>query len=396
MGKNDRISTRIGYTLFFLPLLSLYPIYYLYLSFNDIDADERLENSPLRETYRFNPNSLTLPTISIFVFGLLVVLATYGRKLFIGTTISTTPTALLFGDLGMVITGILVGIFITLLLGLGIERELSRRLSGLILVGVVLSAIFVIIDVLLNGIPIQPIELIDTALPPLFAAVYSGAVANGYLVRKQAILQINGVSSGSDHTETKSYIGNSVGNEKGQKLVERLAESKWIVPDNLPEVCSVEETREVEPLRDTIRGLWVKEKHYEKTVPETRFSKEKSNHRSDFEKRDRVAPDGFASAVYTFYVPKSKDTTACDSCSGKGELTCDDCRGSGSVRCGSCNGDGYAKCRDCRGDGRIVVDQKCGVCRGTGEKKVVGSARTVVDTEPSRSGSGARTALAER
>jgi hypothetical protein len=157
--------------------------------------------------------------------------------------------------------------------------------------------------------------------------------------------------------------------KKGQALVKELAESKWVVPDELPARANVKKTRKIDTYRDIVRGLWVETSKYRKTIPSTEFSSEKSSHRSDYDRRHNVAPDGFNSKTYTFYVPGSKDVNSCDECKGKGRIDCSRCNTTGKIQCGSCNGHGKTKCRKCSGDGKITVDETCGVCRGSGEKK---------------------------
>jgi len=360
------------YTLLFLPVLALYPFYYAYLGTReDRDVSEEMENSPFHATLGFPESaSVAVPIGWSAVYLIALLFVSYGPSVFSGGLPFTSLIGLVMGAFGLTLMGITLGVGVTFLVSERLERDLLQRMGITILPGLSLGTLVAIVYVVQYGV-VDPRTLATPALIPVVATLYGGSVANGYLVKRQNIERMNkkqGESSSTDdHTETKSYKGETIADSKGREIVENLAESKWVVPDELPDRSSVQKTRKIEPLRDIVRGLWVEETRYTKTVPETQFSSEKSKHRSDYRRREQIAPDGFQSATYTFFEPGSKDVQSCDQCSGRGELDCSQCNRSGTVTCSRCQGAGETECGNCRGRGKVTVDETCNVCRGSGE-----------------------------
>jgi hypothetical protein len=350
-GDNtEGVGAKIAYTLFFFPVIAFYPFYSVYAnSKEDIDIEEKMGDSPLNSTFQFSPNYMLIP----IVFFLLLIIA----FLMIGS-----PLALI---------AIGFGVLFTLKSREDYERELLKRIGLVIITGISLGLAVATSSIIFVGTPLELPLLAEPILVTTFGAVYGGCVSNGYIIKEQKIEEIKKrkgeSSSSSDHTETKSYTGDDISNKKGKKVLKKFVESTWVAPDDLVDNSNVEKTRKIEPLRYITRKLKIKEVLYEKKIPNTQFSKEKSNHRSDYKRRERVSPDGFKSATYTFYKPRTKNTESCDNCSGRGELDCTNCR-RGSVKCSRCSGSGKTQCRKCGGESNITVDEKCGACRGSGEK----------------------------
>ncbi|GAB7014451.1 hypothetical protein JCM18549_27220 [Halolamina salina] len=360
------------YTLLFLPVLALYPFYYVYRQIGEEpDIGEEMEDSPLHATLGF-PDDATVgvPILwGVLYLGALLFVS-YGPAVFrVGLPFGSV-VGLVTSTFGLTLLGITLGVSTTFFVSESLERDLLQRLGITLLVGFPLGLLIAVVYVVYYGVG-TPEALVAPALIPVVSTLYGGSVGNGYLVKRQNIERINkqkGESSDTDdHTETKSYKGETIADSKGREMVETLAESKWVVPDELPNRSSVQKTRRIEPLRDIVRGLWVEETRYTKTVPETQFSSEKSNHRTDYQRRERIAPDGFQSASYSFFEPGSKEVQSCDQCSGRGELDCSQCNRSGRVNCSNCRGSGETECGNCRGRGKVTVEETCGVCRGSGE-----------------------------
>lgn len=364
---------QIGYWLLFLPLLALYPLYYAVVKVDgNRDLEEKMEESPFHNVIGFSSGkSLSLPIISAGVAVCVLFGIADGPEIARGQFVQPTILSLVIGYIGWTATGVLSGMFFTFSTRDQLERDLLKRIGLSIGVGVFLGTIFSIIYIWRFNVPIEPRALSRPFLIPLVATVYGGGVTNGYIVKKQEIEQMKKkkgkVSDTNDHTETKSYKGTDIKDSKGENLLENFTDSKWTVPDELPSSATIKNTRKLKPLKDIVRGLWVKVSHYKKTVPETKFSTEKEKLRSDYNRRKDIAPDGFKSKIYNFYKSGSKETYSCEKCSGRGELDCSSCNRRGTVKCGSCNGSGQTQCRKCRGNGKITVDDTCGVCRGSGE-----------------------------
>lgn len=372
----DEISdygTQIGYWLLFLPLLALYPLYYAVVEADESrNLEEEMEESPFYNVIGFSSaESLFLPILSTVIAVGVLFGVIYGPAVVRESAVQLTVASLAAGPVGMTFVGVLFAILLTFASRAQFERDLLKRIGLSISIGLALGFVFSGIYVWRFNFPIEPEALSRPFLIPLAATVYGGAVANGYIVKEQEFKQLKKkkgeTSYTSDHTETKSYKGTEIDNSKGEKLLENFAESKWVVPDELPSSATIQKTRQLKPLKDIVRALGVEESHYKKTVPETKFSTEKGKLRSDYGQRKDVAPDSFKSKTYKFYKSGSKDAHSCDKCSGRGELDCSNCNRRGTIQCGNCNGSGRIQCRKCRGNGKITVDETCSVCRGSGE-----------------------------
>ncbi|QLH83769.1 hypothetical protein [Halosimplex pelagicum] len=369
----DKVSDygiQIAYWLLFLPLLALYPLYYAIVrSAEDRDIEEELEGSPFHSAIGFSSaDSLIIPILSAVAAVVLLFGVIYGPSI---ARVQLNFTTIISGSIGMTAAGVLIGIIAVFRSRTQLERDLLKRIGLSFSIGISLGIFFSIVYVWRFNFPIELGALAEPFLIPFVATVYGGAVANSYIVKEQEIEQLKKrkgeVKNTNDHTETKSYKGTEVSDSKGENLLENFAESKWVVPDELPTSATIKNTRKLKPLKDIVRALWVEESHYKKTVPETKFSAEKGKLRSDYGRRKNIAPDSFESKTYKFYKSGSKDIHSCNKCSGKGELDCSNCNRRGTVKCGNCNGSGQTQCRDCRGNGKVTVDETCNVCRGSGE-----------------------------
>lgn len=365
----SRYGVQIGYWLLFLPLLSLYPLYYIFAKINEgRDIEEEMEDSPFHNAVGFSSGeSIITPILSAVVAVAALFGIIYGPTFAQGNSIQLDVLLIIVGDVGLTTVGLLSGVFATFSSRDRFERDLLKRFGVSTGVGVLLGVIFSLIYISVLGWPIILSLLLKPFLVPVVAAVFGGAVANSYIVKEQEKKREGETQSTDDHTETKSYKGSKIDGSKGEKLLKMFAQSKWVVPDELHKSATIRKTRELKPLKDIVRKLWVEESHYQKTVPGTKFSSEKGKLRSDYGRREEVAPDGFQAEKYKFYKSGSKDVYSCDKCSGRGRLDCSNCSRDGTVRCGNCSGSGKNQCRKCRGNGRITVDETCGVCRGTGE-----------------------------
>lgn len=365
VGEPRQIGTLLKYFLMFVPLLAFYPIYYAYAGVkDDVDIEEKMADTPFLEIPGFNSsNSIALPVVAL--------LATVGLFIANSNSLRLLPPRTMLQAVG----GILAGIVTTFYLQRNWERKLLLRVGATVFIGIIYGSVLSSVYFYNVGFNLAEYTTALGIMGVMAGATTVGAFsANGYVVKKEAHKQREKKQEGSgdedtdDHTQTRSHHGDELRDSTGQDILERFSERKWIAPDDLPERGRIQETVHFEPLRDIVRGLWVEESTVKRTIPDTQFREEKSQHRTDYRSRSNVAPDGFLSAEYTFFVPGSKSTSSCDNCGGSAKIDCKNCR-SGSVTCSSCSGSGEKRCRKCSGDGRVKIEEDCPACRGSGEKE---------------------------
>jgi hypothetical protein len=343
---------------FLLPVISVFPV--IALQSEEEEVANRIEQSPLRTVPGVTSKSVLPAVIYAFSFvGLVAALVNIG-----------------FGHgagYGIILAlCVLIGVGVAFkLYSMGMERELARRIGYGFIASGAIAAILLIVQWQQGVITLgQAIQEPSVSATPTFAVFLGVMAGNGHLVKCEEIQQERKRSG--DTEDTGSFVstspdkGSEKSNKKGQDIIETFAENQWVVPDGLPTKAKVKETRRIQTYRDIVRALWVDSTRYEKTVPATNFRDEKSKHREDYNNRENVAPSGFSSKTYTFYVPGSKDTVPCNDCKGDGSLDCTSCSRRGTLRCGSCNGSGSKQCRKCGGDSQIDVKEKCKRCGGSG------------------------------
>lgn len=362
-----RVVSRVLFVLFLVPVASVYPLRMMWA--DDDELEEYFRTSPLRSVPGIGPDSTLATTLYAVLFVGAALAITYPSDPAIAFSLVHVEYA------AMLVVATLTGMEAMFRLrSRGIERELGWRTGAGVAVSIGVAVLWVLLLPLQWEAPVLALATHpDNSAVPALATFLGVTVGNGYII-KSAEIEQDRKRADDDDVDSESLVrtsrrqGSEVSDSKGQEIVERLAE-RWVVPDELPTKANVKKTREIETYRDIVRVLAVESSRYEKTVPETRFSDEKSNHRSDYQNRRNVAPSGFSSATYTFYVPGSKETEPCDNCRGRGRIDCSTCGTTGSVTCSSCGGSGRTECGNCRGGGRVTVEETCGVCRGSGKRQ---------------------------
>lgn len=354
--------------LLLVPIVAAYPVVYF------LNDDEELEDKYADTALDFVPRFSPLSVGPAFLYSIAFLAVVVGFS-WMAVQRNYFSSVVMFGAL----------LGLTFYLGVasafqlhrwGFERDLAKRIFLSSLLGASIAVVLVLTfwyrsgTVMIDEILFY-IEQPTISVVPI-AATLTGAVSgNGYIVKSDAITQRKkrrGEDVDSESlVHTKRYKGSEVSDGKGETLVENLTENKWVVPDDLDKRATIKKTRNIDTYKDITRVLQLNRERFEKTIPNTKFRDEKSKHRTDYRSREDVAPSGFSSATYTFYVPGSKETSSCGNCAGRGHLDCGSCGSRGSVDCGNCGGAGRLRCGNCRGDGQVTVDEKCGVCRGSGE-----------------------------
>lgn len=357
---------------FILPVVALYPILYL-----RADEDERLHTARLTAFDTVPGLSATSWLPAVGYGGCFLVLVYLVSAL--AVVVNPFGSAMVYT--GVVVASVLVGVAATFLLkSVGLERSLAKRLASVVpvafLFGTVVAGRASTVYPQVAGQPSA------TLVPPL--AVLVGALAgNGYLVKSLDREQkLTGPHEGEQYLQSDQDAGTGVDDGTGRDLVAEFGKNTWAAPDDLGKRCEVLRTRRMSTYRDVERRLLVDEARRRDEVPEPQFRREKSRHRTDYENRESVAPEGFTSKRYTFFVPDSKRVRTCRNCSGRGEVDCATCETAGEVTCGRCGGHGRDDCGTCRGDGEVSVSERCPVCGGSGEQCTsCGGSGTVRETE---------------
>ncbi|WP_135366298.1 hypothetical protein [Halosimplex halophilum] len=362
-GAPTGVLRRVGLVILLLPMSTLYPL--LYLRHRNEEGETWFDQSPMTAVPGLQADFWFPAVVYGFVLFGGGVVASYAVP-----TMAAPADGVLLG-LGLV-TG--AGVVTYLYHAKGIDRAFLRRTGYATAIGVayvlvaagLLQAVFRYRAASLVG---SPEYLLRAGLPFLLGSM----AGNGYAVKceeyKQESKREGEKDESQSHIRTRASKGTEVSDSKGQSILESFQEQSWMTPDDLATGSEIDRTRTIEPFRDIVRGLWVEETLYEKTVPKPAYRDEKRKHRTDYNSRSEVAPSGFESKTYTFFVPNSRAEQTCGDCRGSGTLTCGSCSGSGRVTCRSCNGNGKAACGRCSGEGRIIETRKCSVCGGSGESK---------------------------
>ncbi|MFB6091410.1 MAG: hypothetical protein ABEK02_00190 [Haloquadratum sp.] len=355
---------RVAFVVLLLPVVTLAPL--LYRQRPDDGDDERawFERSPLKTVPGLDADSWA-PALG---YAVVLVALSLG--------VSYVVPGLWFPTDGFLLAGGLVvgaGTLAYLYRSSGLDRELAKRTGYGALVGVVYTVVIAsVFQTVVFGSGVMLLAspgFLSAAGFPFLIGVMAG---NAYAVKREQFKQESkreGEGESETNVRTDPSRGTDLSDSKGQSIIEAFAEQSWVAPDDLATDSDIRGTRRIEPLRDIVRGLWVESTRYEKTVPKPDFQDEKRSHRSDYDDRHDVAPSGFESATYTFFVPGSRAEKSCGNCHGNGSLTCSTCNGDGRVTCGACNGSGKTNCANCGGEGRITQTRKCSVCGGSGESK---------------------------